>query len=299
MYQIGNSQFVADGKRLRLELNDSQSLLGDPAALRDRLFEDGYLFLRSVHDREEVLAARRSILERLSKRGEIAADAPLMDGVIATDIDKQSTSSVRGNEDLKNDLLRQVVYGTRILRFFEQLLGGPIVGLQFQWLRAAGTGARSAIHCDAPFMSRGSQRLLTCWTPLGDLTPEMGPLAICLGSHRWRSVVETYGQSDVDRDLTNGAFTEDANELVDTFGGQWATADFRAGDVVIFGMHLLHASLTNQTDRFRISVDTRYQPAEDRVDERWAGDCPRGHDRFWEPGVNLEPIAVSRAKWGV
>jgi hypothetical protein len=267
--------------------------------LRQRLEADGYLFLRGLRPRDEVLEARRDILTRFAKRGALDPNAPLLDGVMHPDYSEPVSSSVRGKEDLKTRSLERLVYGRQIMELFERLFKKPVDSFRFQWLRVAGPGAGSAIHCDAPYMSRGSRRLLTCWTPLGDISPEMGPLTICLGSHRWERVIETYGQTDVDHDLTTGAFSEDPTELVDAFGGRWASAHFRAGDVVIFGMHMIHASLTNRTNRFRISCDTRYQPAGEPMDERWAGDRPKGHDRFWAPDVELEPVHLSRQKWNL
>ena len=298
-YKLGPREFESESKYLTLTLRVSNDIQHDPEALRERLKSDGYLFLRGLHDREAVLEARREILSRLATRGALDPMAPLMEGVIRPDYAEPATSSVRGNEDLKTESLRAVVYGRRVMDFFARLFGAPVVSSQFQWLRAAGTEAASPIHCDAPYMLRGSNRLLSCWTPLGDVPPEMGPLVICLGSHRWQKVINTYGCSDVDRDLTTGAFTNDPAELVDDFGGRWATTHFLAGDVVVFGMHTIHASLTNMTNRLRISCDTRYQPAADPLDERWAGDHPQGHDRFWDPAVKLEPVEVSRGKWGV
>lgn len=34
----------------------------------------------------------------------------------------------------------------------------------------------------------------------------------------------------------SGWFTTDPFEITDKFGGQWKTTDYRAGDVLIFGM---------------------------------------------------------------
>lgn len=34
------------------------------------------------------------------------------------------------------------------------------------------------------YMSRGSQDLLTMWTPFGDIPVNMGVLAVCEGSHK-------------------------------------------------------------------------------------------------------------------
>ena len=63
-------------------------------------------------------------------------------------------------------------------------------------------------------------------------------------------------------------------EVQRQFGGRWLTIDFQAGDLLIFTMHTIHCSLHNQSpdNRIRLSIDTRYQPAIDQVDERWIGD---------------------------
>jgi ectoine hydroxylase-related dioxygenase (phytanoyl-CoA dioxygenase family) len=46
--------------------------------------------------------------------------------------------------------------------------------------REAFTGA----HVDNVYMCRGTDQLYTMWTPMGDVTTEMGTLAMCEGSHR-------------------------------------------------------------------------------------------------------------------
>jgi hypothetical protein len=42
-------------------------------------------------------------------------------------------------------------------------------------------------------------------------------------------------------------------------------------------MFTLHASLDNQTERVRLSTDSRYQLASEAVDERWIGEKPLAH----------------------
>ena len=41
------------------------------------------------------------------------------------------------------------------------------------------------------------------------------------------------------------------------------------GDVLIFTMRTVHASIDNRTQTLRLSTDTRYQPADAPIDERW------------------------------
>ena len=298
-YTLGEREFEAEGRYLTLHLRESNDIRHHPAALNGRLAEDGYLLVRGLHERSAVMAARESILERLASRGALDPGAPPSAALANPEYPQRATYSARNNADLKTDSLKALVHARPVMEFFDQLFGSRSASFRFQWPRAIGPGAFSPIHCDAPFMSRGSRRLLTCWTPLDDVPPELGPLAICEGSHRWRHVVATYGQSDVDRDLTTGTFSEDPAELVDRFAGRWATTTFEAGDAVILSMHTIHASLTNITDRFRISCDTRYQPREDPMDDRWAGDDPPGHEHLWNPESKLESVADSRRRWGI
>mmetsp|Transcript_19737 Transcript_19737/g.31330 ORF Transcript_19737/g.31330 Transcript_19737/m.31330 type:complete len:80 (+) Transcript_19737:200-439(+) len=41
----------------------------------------------------------------------------------------------------------------------------------------------------------------------------------------------------------------------------WRTSKFNVGDILIFDVRVVHASTMNTTERFRISMDTRWQPA--------------------------------------
>jgi ectoine hydroxylase-related dioxygenase (phytanoyl-CoA dioxygenase family) len=61
------------------------------------------------------------------------------------------------------------------------------------------------------------------------------------------------------------------------YGGRWLSSEFEAGDVLIFGMFTIHASLDNHSPSIRLSSDSRYQLASEPVDERWVGSNPIGH----------------------
>ena len=145
--------------------------------------------------------------------------------------------------------------------------------------------------------ARGTTNLYTVWTPLDDVTYDMGPLVILAGSHQFDAVKETYGKMDVDRDHVTGHFTNEPIEMVDQYGGQWQTSEFSMGDVIILGMHTMHGSINTTSNRFRISTDTRYQLATDPVDHRWVGENPVAH-YAWTEGktVSMEEM---RRKWKV
>ena len=190
----------------------------------------------------------------------------------------------------------------RLFELYERLFGGPARTFTYKWLRAVGNEEATGAHMDHVYMGRGSQRVMTCWVPFGDIPVGQGTLAICVGSHNepgFEKLRNTYGKMDVDRDRVAGWFTMKPREITEAFGGRWLTGDMRAGDLLTFGLHTMHASTTNTTDRWRISCDVRFQPADEPADERWVGEDPRGHDRWMSEPEKVVPMEVARARWGV
>lgn len=286
------------GSRYLTELRDSSGIREDTEALRNRLREDGYLLIRGFHDRERVLKARMDFLHALQRMNRLDPEAPLEDGVISAD--NKGAMWGGGTEDLLGDFANflDVVNHPSVMQFFERLLGGPALSYDYKWPRAIAHGGNTGAHYDVVYMGRGTKNVYTMWTPFGDTPLEMGTLAMCLGSQHYDRIRRTYGEMDVDRDnVATGWFSEDPVEIVDTYGGQWATTAFEAGDAIIFGMYMMHTSLNNTTDRYRISADTRYQLASEPVDERWVGRKPKGHYAWGK--TPPKSVADARKEWGV
>ena len=60
---------------------ESNDVLNNPSAVRKRLRDDGYLFLRDVLPRDDVAQLRRQILEICEEAGWLRPRANLMDGL--------------------------------------------------------------------------------------------------------------------------------------------------------------------------------------------------------------------------
>lgn len=276
------------------ELRDCNALLADVAALRARFAEDGYLLVRGLHDRAQVLQARAEMIAGLVREGHVDPDGRILNA---------GWHGGMGGGLSEAPSFRPVVEGRPVMDFFTRFLGGPTLTFDFKWLRAVASGGATGAHLDIVYMGRGTPNLFTCWTPFGDYAPEQGVLALLPGAHRsaaWQRVRETYGRMDVDRDRVEGWFSDDPRHLAETYGGRWATTTVRAGDAIIFGMWTPHASTTNTTDRVRLSSDTRYQLASDPVDERWVGKdgrAPIGHTT-WNSGPQ-KPMAEAKQEWGL
>lgn len=253
-------------------LRESTDHLHETHVLQERLREDGYLFLRGFLDRELVLKARESMLSKIQDPNES----------FSPDIAE------------KNPAVDAVLYGDRVLGLYERLLEGPIRHFDFTWVRTMGAGPGTKPHCDIVYMGRGTFDLYTAWVPYGEVSLELGGLMILENSHKQQDRLKSYLTSDVDEYCTNGrhakaiesgervwerdgALSTNAASLRDHLGGRWLTAEYQPGDFLTFGMATVHASVDNQTERTRLSTDSRYQRADQPVDERWIGENPIGH----------------------
>ncbi|MCY4024204.1 MAG: phytanoyl-CoA dioxygenase family protein [Anaerolineaceae bacterium] len=268
----------------------------DPVELlRDRMENDGYLWLRDILPRSDVLAARQVILEHMAAREVLSPGEPVMEGVMprgGRGLPMNGRSGIAHRPVVLKVMEHEALYS-----FFETWYGEAALTFHFKWLRAVGNEAYTGAHMDYVYMGRGSPRLQTVWIPMGDIPVGQGTLAVCAGSHRtegFARIRDTYGRMDVDRDGVEGWFSRDPLELSSRHGGSWRSTDFRAGDVVTFGMHLMHASTTNLTQRFRLSCDVRFQPASDPVDPRWVRDG-EGH----VDGPPRKTMAQARNEWRV
>ncbi len=295
---------VADGTRVTMaghELvfgqtifppRESNPILDDAAALRARIEEDGYLLIRDFYDRDAIMAARADILSYLSAEGLLDPDAPPEEGVIGPD---NAGAALRNEVVVNMHAYLRVVNSERIMAFFKRFLGGPVLTLDHKWPRAVRRGHSTGAHYDVVFMGAGTKELYTVWTPLDDLSLEMGTLAFCPGSNKLDLLRRTYGTADAHNDVTEGHLSRNPLELIDLFGVKWSSTPFRAGDVIIFGMYFLHGSLDNVSDRYRLSTDNRYQLAAEPVDERHMGPHP---DQI-PKAENRKTMAEMREKWGI
>lgn len=270
------------------QLRSSIDVAGDPATLRQRMQEDGYLFLPGYLDRDDVLAARAEIVGRLAEQGYLMPETPPREAVA-----KPGTSLKFAPDFARdNEPLRELLYTGRMMDFYRQFLGGEVLHFDYTWLRAVAPGRGTAPHGDSVFMNRGTSNLYTAWVPIGDIDFVQGGLIVLERSHDLEDIKATYGQKDVDVFCENdddaaqyasgdkwwsGSLSDNPVDLRAQLQRRWLSAEFKAGDLLTFTLYTLHGSLDNQSDRIRLSSDSRYQLASEPADERWIGEQPIGH----------------------
>jgi len=258
-------------------LRDSTALRGDAAGLRQQLAEDGYLFLRGVLPREVVHKAHSRVLHHLDGLGLVDTAAAPLEAAIVANVHDSDQGRVKDVEQLtRQPELLNLCEHPALFDLTSAVLGEPSTTLDFKWLRAMTPGESSGFHMDNVYMGRGSPQQLTCWLPFQEVSFELGGLAVLGGSHKlsgYKRIRETYAELDMDTDDVGGTlwFTEDPEEAM-SYGCDLATAHFQPGDVVLFKMTTMHGSSVNQTNRWRISADVRFQPKSSPRDARWVLD---------------------------
>jgi hypothetical protein len=277
------------------ELRDSSGIVNDVPALLEALQTDGYLFIRGFHHHILAQAAANWTLDAISKLGGLAEGSAVEQGLIGPA--NRNYPFFRQVAVAHAPAILDVVNSASTFAFFERLFSKPVLTFDKRWLRCMATGGHNHFHYDSVYVGRGTPNRYTMWSALTNTDIDEGPLVLCLGSHRHQRLKQTYGAMDMDRDLTEAVFTDDPKELIDDFGFKLATCHFEPGDVVIFGMYMMHSSAPNLSPRYRISIDTRYQPADEATDERFFGEHGNWLGNFYNKGATYTPMHELREKW--
>jgi hypothetical protein len=289
-------QLTANGRPLVLtpdrfgELRSSNDLLDDPAGLREAMNEQGYLFFRDLLPRDTVLAARHEILLKYAILGEVDDRHPVDEAIAGDGLGVRQANVRAFSESVRSGFwYRSVTDHERLLGVHAALLDGPVRSFDFRWPRFVRPGEGCGFHCDGPYMNRGTDtgRIHSSWIPLGRVRREEGALLLLEGSHRSERLHAGYLRADADRDGLQW-LDDDPTAVQDEYGQRWLTTDFRPGDVLCFGMHMLHGALDNRspTGRCRLSSDSRYQRVDEPADPRWNGEIEgHGGRRVFYPGL--------------
>jgi len=242
--------------------------------LRARLRIDGYVYLRGVLDREDVLGLRE-IYFRQFPRDYLQAGTTPRDGIWSGHPAGMGAHGVAGHPAhtlVRSKLFARFAANPRLERLARALLDEPeVMRLPRQIVRHFHRGPRSSrAHTDYDYLDRGSDHLITMWLPIGDCPAPTGGLIYLENSHTVdREHVVVLKNLNTDRPGDSRPLSHDLNWTSQMLGGRWLYADYRAGDVAIHTPHIVHASLDNTTQVMRMSADIRFAPITVEPDPRW------------------------------
>jgi ectoine hydroxylase-related dioxygenase (phytanoyl-CoA dioxygenase family) len=249
-------------------------LLGDQQALRARYERDGFLVLRGVLDRREVLEVRRRYFS-LFPAGYLAAGSDPGEGRFSgrrpPALPAHGVAGHPAHGFVRSERFARFVSAPVLAQVAGVLLQAPVTLLPRRILRHFDRSAPAAsrAHADASYLDEGSERVVTAWIPLGDVPRATGGLVYLAGSHQGDPARFNSLRAVTDRPEDERALSHDLAWVAEQTGLAWSWTDYRAGDVALHSPHVVHASLDTRTEAMRASIDVRFLAQGERTDPRW------------------------------
>jgi ectoine hydroxylase-related dioxygenase (phytanoyl-CoA dioxygenase family) len=224
--------------------------MADTAALRARLDDDGYVFLRDVIDGSAMAATATRFFGELRSQG-LVDDERVWSGKHVELVDEGALHASIRYDDLWHHPSMTAV--------FALLFDEPVYVFKQTQIRLMFPGTEGFItppHQDGAYIGP-TQEFVTVWVPLTEGNETVGGIALAGGSHKQglREHVVTELRP------FNAGPVKYSGVPLETIEEPWLTADFHPGDVVIFAPYTVHRSLPNRSpNAIRLSMDTRVQP---------------------------------------
>lgn len=261
-----------------------------------RYTEDGYVFLKGLLPREDVLKAREEYFKMLAPSGVLKPGTSPVDGIFdssknAADFPGIGAGAAGGNgrpgaetADKFVELALQAHYADWYREKFckHPVLkdtiarltgwGDNTVAVRRSLLRNNTPGNKAiGVHYDQIFLRHGEPTSVTAWVPMGDISLTGGGLIYLEDGHTLGREVEAdftrkAKQSGLSDEETRNAFNQNMlstglladgpKEYSDTFQRRWLVTEFEAGDVVLHTPFTIHASTMNYDANHVIRVGT-------------------------------------------
>jgi hypothetical protein len=191
---------------------------------------------------------------------EIAAYRPHLKRAVEGDASATPKSGRACNIWMLDDAARQFALSERLARIAAELLGASAVRLFRDEPYFKGRGdLNTPWHQDGFFIPLDTDRVVTLWIPLSDLTPDMAPMNYASGSHK-AGFLGMCPPDDASMDRFEAGIKSRGFEI-HNYG------NFPAGDIAAHAGRTLHSSRKNRSERLREVLILIYFADGARVDD--------------------------------
>ena len=268
--------------------------------LRKRFSKDGYLFLKGILKKNDVISFREWVFNKLQNTGLLKENINSKFGIVNNKInhnidDAKFLESGRSQNSLIKNAISLIVKSKRyeefcsqplLVNFVKKLIGGDIYLHKRKILRHTIPQSNNSTpaHYDLIYLRAGTDNIITVWIPIGDIDIAEGGLMYLEGSHAQGIKMEdefSKKNANLSKEEQINAFNKNMTEggwisknlpnLAEKFNTRWLVTNYEAGDILIHSPYLIHASTNNKSlkERIRLSTDIRFQNIDDKIDIRW------------------------------
>ena len=247
------------------------SLPSEPVEdLRQRYQDDGYLFLKGLLPREDVLKAREAYFSLLAPSGVLAQGTAPVDGIFDSTRDKLDYPGIGAGSTDANGRPRGGLFVDLALQahtepwykdefcqhpalrsFIADFTGWgeDTLSLRRTLLRNNTPGNKAiGVHYDQIFLRHGEDSSVTAWIPIGDVALDGGGLIYLEKGHtlgqelekgfydraRETGLTEEEAKNAFNRNMMGGGLLADgAKEFGSSHNRRWLVTNYEAGDVVL------------------------------------------------------------------
>lgn len=237
------------------------SLNHSTTALRQRLDEYGYLFIRECLDRRSIRTLEDKVLSILSGAGWLDGAPRLRTPKAAFRLTDRDDAYQQVLARLyRIEEMHAFVRAPAVRRVMAALLGTDDLLLHPNIVPRVIPPSHTTSGENLPNQHQdytafqGSPRALTCWAPLHNCALQDGTVSVAVRSH-------------VDGIYPFGPSPNGGIEVQFPPSTEWHQGDFSSGDLLIFWATTLHKTLRNKGGHLRLSLDFRYQSASEAACE--------------------------------
>lgn len=255
--------------------------------------EQGHILLRNVVSQEEINVYRPHILKAIERnQEETHAIEKLIKG-------NQENWIYIDNLWRLDVIARRFILASRFGQIAAELLGVNAVRLfrdQTYFKKIGGTD--TPWHQDGYFMPLDTEKIITMWLPLVEVTPDMAPMSFVTGSHRGAKYLGTSTPQPE-------KMQEFAKSIIQRGYEITSYGSFAAGDVTFHSGWTLHSAPTNKSDRTREVLvivyyadgahiaETRKLDSQAQLQERFAEQMRQQTRATCFPGLQPGDLAVT------
>lgn len=264
--------------------------------MRRRFDEDGYVFVKNVMPREDVLDMREAYFGHLAHTGILKPGTSPREGIFNPDADPV-THHGTGGRDLPEDIEKvntlisahthpmylAFLEHPKLRAFVREFMGWQkeVIVKRTLLRHNVPNGFSTGIHYDKIFLRAGEAEFLTAWVPIGDVSAEGGGLMYLEDSttigHAMEADFTKRAETFTPEQRINGfnqnmakdgQLSHNAAELTQdiesgAWGGEslkkkrrWLVGDYEAGDVIFHNPYMVHGAVKNDDPQGRIRLST-------------------------------------------